>query len=177
MPMITATGFPPRDYAESIWLNTVRPYYANTDVLKCSVDKQDVDYSYLMNGFTDYYLTTAFEGDWNRFFGAYKTGELPSMKLGYIQHPAETITFGEKHAEEPRDDPYMDMWPLEYGNDISAGVDHAKHGKENGRSSGGSNHAFADGSVRYLKFGSTVDPVNQWAVTDVFRNALPPDIY
>jgi len=36
-------------------------------------------------------------------------------------------------------------------------------------SSGGSNYAFVDGSVRYLKFGKDVRPENQWAIDDEDR--------
>ena len=41
---------------------------------------------------------------------------------------------------------------------------------------GGSNFAFVDGSVRYLKFGASVNPLNLWAVSEDWRNAaVKPD--
>ena len=35
---------------------------------------------------------------------------------------------------------------------------------------GGSNYTFADGSVRYLKFGRSMWPINLWAVTPEYRD-------
>jgi hypothetical protein len=37
---------------------------------------------------------------------------------------------------------------------------------QNGFKSGGSNHAFVDGSARYLKYGTSLFPQNLWCVTD-----------
>ena len=39
----------------------------------------------------------------------------------------------------------------------------------NGKESGGSNYAFADGSTRYLKFGKMFTPELLWAVSDKWR--------
>ena len=43
---------------------------------------------------------------------------------------------------------------------------------------GGSNYTFVDGSVRLLKYGESVSPVNLWAVTDEWRDApeVPLDV-
>jgi prepilin-type processing-associated H-X9-DG protein len=55
------------------------------------------------------------------------------------------------------------------GNDITE-LDQGRHatGASNSRS-GGSNYAFVDGSVRYLKFGRSVFPINMWAISDKWR--------
>jgi prepilin-type processing-associated H-X9-DG protein len=37
---------------------------------------------------------------------------------------------------------------------------------------GGANYAFVDGSVRFLKFGQSVNPVNLWALTPTWRAAI-----
>ena len=38
-----------------------------------------------------------------------------------------------------------------------------------GRYSGGSNFVFVDGSARYMRYGTTVWPLNLWAVNDTNR--------
>ena len=43
--------------------------------------------------------------------------------------------------------------------------------------SGGANHAYADGSVRYSLFGRTLCPINEWAVTEAGRTNLAICIY
>ena len=53
------------------------------------------------------------------------------------------------------------------GNDRAV-VNHNMHGS---LKSGGSHFSFADGSVRFLKYGGSVKPVNLWAITDEWRNA------
>ena len=50
--------------------------------------------SYMLNGFVDFFVTTSFNGDWDEFFGAYKTGAFPGMKLSSIPEPSNTISIG-----------------------------------------------------------------------------------
>ena len=90
------------------------------------------------------------------------------MKLANIPEPSNTIFFGEKYEESPHN--HMDFYQGE-GNDFEE-VDQAKHRASDGkRRSGGSNYAFADGSVRFLKWGTTMNPENLWAVTEQWRKA------
>ena len=58
------------------------------------------------------------------------------------------------------------------GNDLFE-LDRSRHGgKHAGNSgSGGSNYAFCDGSVRYIKYGDILWPLNLWAATDEGRIA------
>ena len=56
-------------------------------------------------------------------------------------------------------------------------LNHSVHGSSvrgtKGGRGGGSNFAFTDGSVRYLKHGRSLGPVNLWAVTERWRtNAI-----
>ena len=68
---------------------------------------------------------------------------------------------------------HMDFYQGE-GNDVEA-IDQNKHNSSGGRSKdGGSNFAFADGSVRLLKYGASLSPENLWAVTDQWRDAPSP---
>lgn len=92
------------------------------------------------------------------------------MRENAIRDPSETIFFGEKETSSPHY--YMDF--LEgVGNDITE-VEQARHSKPIGASrGGGSVHAFADGSTRFIRFGKGFTPLNLWAVTDRWRtNAL-----
>jgi prepilin-type processing-associated H-X9-DG protein len=45
---------------------------------------------------------------------------------------------------------------------------HSNNGKKNS-GQGGSNYGFADGSVRFLRFGQSLTPVNLWATTPFWR--------
>ena len=58
------------------------------------------------------------------------------------------------------------------GNDLYE-LDRSRHsgtGAENS-GGGGSDYAFADGSVRFVKFGDILGPINLWGVTDDARVA------
>jgi prepilin-type N-terminal cleavage/methylation domain-containing protein/prepilin-type processing-associated H-X9-DG protein len=167
---------PPRDYAEgAVWVDRLEPYYTNRELLRCPTDRGQVDVSYLLNGFIDYFAMHSFNGDWDEFFGAYKTGGFPAMSLSNIPKPAGTITIGEKRADS-EDDSYMDMWPEQYGSDHLTEVAHGKHQLGSNVRSSGSNYGFADGSVRFLKYGAAFSPKNLWAVTFQFRNAPLPEL-
>ena len=170
-----ADQIPPRSYREgATWVDVLQPYYTDRQLLRCPVDPNEVDQSYLMNGFIDYFVVNSFNGNWDEFFGSYKPGGFPSLKLSQIPYPAETITLGEKKRTLERD-PYMDMWPPQYGSDLTKDVNHAKHRSGNGETGGGANHAFADGSARFLKYGASLRPKNLWAVMDAFRNVPVSD--
>ncbi|RME90020.1 MAG: type II secretion system protein [Verrucomicrobia bacterium] len=163
---------PPRSYrGGAVWVERLRPYYQDPGVLRCPVDRGRLAVGYLLNGFTDYFLEHRFHGDWDAFFGAYKSGGFPGMKLTAIPDPSGTILLGERRPEA-RGDPYMDIWPPEYGSDHLLAVAHGKHHVGSERN-GGSNYGFADGSVRYLRYGEAFHPLNLWAVTPAFRQAPP----
>ena len=167
---------PPRDYdAGAVWVDRLEPYYRDRKLLRCPSDPRGRDQSYLLNGFIDYFVVNSFNGSWDEFFGMYKDGGFPSVKLSNIPKPADTITFGEKRADS-EDDAYMDIWPPQYGSDHLTEVAHGKHRLGSKERSGGSNYAFADGSARYLIYGKAFSPKNLWAVTDQFRNAPLPEL-
>ena len=42
---------------------------------------------------------------------------------------------------------------------------------------GGSNHAYADGSARYIRYGRSLCPLNDWAVTEAGRTNFAICIY
>jgi len=162
-----------------VWSEALKPYYTDPALLQCPTDVGKADRSYLLNGFLDYFVINNYSGNWEEFTGhAYRAGNYPGMKLSNISYPSETIVFGEMKQGLENQDFYMDFWPPDWvPSEHIVVVDHAKHRTGGSRESGGSNHVFADGSTRYLKYGAAVTPKNLWAVTEEFRAVLAlPDL-
>ena len=155
--------FPLRRRQTNHWVYTLKPYYVEAQVLKCPSDRFAEERSYLINGWNDYFQSTLDPADYKRFTNwSWPHG----MKSSAIPNPSETISFGEKRSGSRH--VHMDF-SQGRGNDIEQ-VEQGRHG--GGRpGSGGSNFAFADGSVRFLHYGHSVKPVNLWAVTEEWRNA------
>ncbi len=156
---------------QSNWMAKLHPYYLDRKLLKCPADKFLSDRSYLINGWNDYFRMTLKS---KKDFQSFTNGLWPhGMKLTAIRHPSDTITFGEKASDSPH--VHMDFYQGR-GNDIEE-VEQNRHRTGGNRNSGGSNYGFADGSVRMLKPGESVAPVNLWAVMDFWRfEPLPDDI-
>ena len=154
------------------WPALLLDYYRNTNVLLCPNDvmrgppptdststnvADRANRSYLINGWNDYIVL----------------GDTTSMKEVSVVYPSETLMFGEKKNEpNPAMDYFMDLNEGLFGNDGDK-VEQGCHGVANrGKYAGGSNFAYVDGSVRYMKYGTTVWPLNLWAVTDSNRLAF-----
>ncbi len=124
--------------------------------------------SYIFNGWNDYFAQEM--GDqfnMNTILGK-------TIKDTTIHEPSETILFGEKLYNIGHF--YMDFLEGKLGNDVEV-LNHSMHGStvrgDRGGKGGGSDYAFADGSVRFLKHGGSLAPVNLWAVTERWRtNAI-----
>jgi prepilin-type processing-associated H-X9-DG protein len=119
--------------------------------------------SYLINGFNDYFQASLSAADLVSYMaGTYQNG----LKEDAIPHSSETILFGEKHTTNT--DYYMDF-DEGNGNDLDR-VEQSRH-MSNGAGSrtGGSNYAYTDGSVNFLKYSKSLSPINLWAVTDAAR--------
>jgi prepilin-type N-terminal cleavage/methylation domain-containing protein/prepilin-type processing-associated H-X9-DG protein len=161
--------YPPRTNA-SRWPTLLLQYYQTTNMLLCSTDRlrgpPQTDFasttipdranrSYLINGWNDYF-TDALDA-------------VRSMKETAIVYPTDTCVFGEKKNEPtPAMDFFMDL-NEGVGNDMDK-VEQGCHGAaRKARYSGGSNFAFVDSSVRYKKYGTTVWPMNLWAVNNAGR--------
>ena len=125
--------------------------------------------SYIINGWNDYFKRTLSDPD----FQQYMTGTFPggSIKENAITKPSETVVLGEKKNLQ------LDVGVAVSGHffmDLLEGVGNDADQVERGCHStarsgtvsraGGSNFAFVDGSVRFLKFGHDVWPENLWAV-------------
>jgi prepilin-type N-terminal cleavage/methylation domain-containing protein/prepilin-type processing-associated H-X9-DG protein len=161
------TGNPPR------WPEALRDGYKDMRILTCPTDRpevtsinvtnaDDAPRSYLINGWNDCFQI--------EMGGSFSMGAIVgrAMSEQLIKMPSETILFGEKETTSGHY--YMDM--LEgVGNDFTE-VEQSRHSATT-KNSGGSNFAFADSSVRYLRFGQMLTPENLWAVESSYRNAMP----
>lgn len=159
--------------------------YQNLNLLVCPTERQpgsstagdpsDADQaprSYLVNTFGDYFAAHLSPANFKSFGkGTYAGG----MNEAAIRFPSETILFGEKRTE--RSEFYVDL------NAITASVvdvtEQGRHARSFGHAakSGGSNHSYVDGSVRYSRFGRSLCPIQEWAVTDAGRTNLAICIY
>jgi prepilin-type N-terminal cleavage/methylation domain-containing protein/prepilin-type processing-associated H-X9-DG protein len=174
----SAGFYPPRNFT-NCWPAVLQGTYQNLTMLKCPTDGPNpaaftngpslnaadrAPRSYILNGWNDYFESRTDFESW------YENGD-PSITMpqNAILHPTDTIMFGEKNYD--MQDFYMDY--QEYDDLLK--LDQSKHssvGKPGGSNgSGGSNYAFGDGSVRFLKFGLSVSPIDLWGVTDAQRNA------
>jgi prepilin-type N-terminal cleavage/methylation domain-containing protein/prepilin-type processing-associated H-X9-DG protein len=183
--------YPPRTNAYR-WPTLLQPVYLNTNLLVCPTDAQrgvpQTDTSsptppdrsprsYFINGWNDYFEDTL--GPASPEFAQYMAGTYPKacIKESAVVYPSDTIVFGEKKniATPTPTDPYgsadyfMDIEEGMMGNDVNR-LEHGCHSVFHvGTRAGGSNYAWVDGSVRYVKYGGTTWPLNLWAVSDFYR--------
>ena len=165
---------PPRDALAGHWPTQLQPHYVNVKLLVCPADAEackaaattnaapdTAARSYLMNGFQDALL--------DMFGGALppKGTPLPDLRESIILHPADTIVFGEKASASVQFYVILAADATQYLPDL----EESRHGGAVGlfNKSGQSNYAFGDGSVRALRYGHSLCPVSQWAVTDQGR--------
>jgi prepilin-type N-terminal cleavage/methylation domain-containing protein len=161
--------FPPRTNAWR-WPSALLEYYRTTNLLVCPTDAargkpqtdltstapaDRADRSYMING-------------WNDVFADALT-ESRSMKETTVIYPSETLVFGEKKNDSPHY--FMDLNEGMFGNDGDQ-IEQGCHSvARKARNSGSSDFAYVDGSARSMKFGTTVWPLNLWAVTETNRLA------
>jgi prepilin-type N-terminal cleavage/methylation domain-containing protein len=173
---------PPFSFSTN-WPSRLQPLYQDVDLLLCPTetssrsagnpsDADNAPRSYVMNGFTDYFAATLSPADWKRFTKGTYTG---AMAESAIARPADTILFGEKKSGRP--DFYVNVLDVTSATVLDV-TEQARHSRASGDSqSGGSNHAYADGSVRYVRYGRSLCPVNEWAVTSEDRTKRAVCIY
>jgi prepilin-type N-terminal cleavage/methylation domain-containing protein len=168
---------PPRDTAKR-WPERLSVYFKDLKVLRCPNDgllaatatnstflADAAPRSYIINGWNDYFENQGNATVWNN----YKLGSSGvSLKENTITEPSTTVVFGEKDYDSPHY--YMDF---SFVDDIWQ-LDQSKHsGNRNVRADdrvGGSNHAMADGSVQFIKFGRAFQPRNLWAIVPKVRD-------
>jgi prepilin-type N-terminal cleavage/methylation domain-containing protein/prepilin-type processing-associated H-X9-DG protein len=173
--------YPRRLHLTNAWMFTMKSYYGNNSktnnanskefnskILKCPADRWLEWRSYLMNGWNDHWAATLPQQQYNDVM---KWRYAHGMKESDVKLPSETVIFGEKRIGSYH--VHMDFGQGK-GNDKEE-LNQNMHGGGPGKTSGGSNFAFVDGSTRMLAYGRSVAPINLWANTDVWRNA-PVDL-
>lgn len=160
------------------WPTKLLELYRSTNLLSCPTDlRRGVPPANIGASNPNYFADNAWRSyimnGWNDVFtAAYYSGIAYSMKEASILNPPETIIWGEKR--HIAGDFWMDL--LESGDNLTDKVQHGTHSNYlTPTRSGGANFACADGAVRFLKFGRSVNPVNWWCVdyADRVRFALP----
>jgi prepilin-type N-terminal cleavage/methylation domain-containing protein/prepilin-type processing-associated H-X9-DG protein len=160
--------FPPRRNRTNAWMVTLRPYFVDPAILKCPADRTTTGYSFVINGWNDYFEAELSPEDYAKF----KNWSWPEgMRESAVPNPSETISFGEKRSASRH--VHMDFSQGTLGNDVEQ-IDQARHKSGNAANAGGSNFTFVDGSVRLLLYGQSIKPVNLWAVKEIWRGAPPP---
>ena len=163
-----ADRLPPRIGGSPRWPMLLQETYRSLTILTCPTDLLEgtpatgsgaagsadaAPRSYLING-------------WGDFFANALTST-NALKANAILKTSDTILLGEKQTDKM--DYYMDFNEGITGNDFDR-VEYARHSRPRRTDrGGGSNFNFADGSVRFLKYGTVTWPVNQWAISDADR--------
>ena len=175
--------FPRRSYPGRWPQQLYNDYGENVKLLRCPIDGRNpatcetdsIKYpgdaaprSYIINGLNDYFAdVVGWPGDWASFENLMLAAN--AMKENVVQLPSSTIALGEK--KNSAGDYYMDILEPDpsggggSGNDFTGIAEQSRHdGSGPGTHSGGSNYAFMDGSARFLKFPTSVDPLNLWCI-------------
>ncbi len=169
--------YPPR--AMPFWPYRLKSDYESVKILICPTDNPTAKpmgfplggpgdptfgpRSYMLNGWNDYYESTLLGSQYASF---QNLGWPFGMPETAVLETSETISFGEKTTGSPH--VFMDFFQS-MGNDVLE-IEHGRHSNPGLlKGSGGSNCAFVDGSVRYLRCGQMLAPVNLWGVTALYR--------
>ena len=174
--------FPPR--SKPYWPKRTWKGYEDLKVLICPTDRPegdaagdvtDPDYaarSYILNGFNDYFAETLSrvpgpgggKTQWQQFLDH----EWPfGFAESAMPYPTETIVLGEK-VSGANFNRHMDL--MDPAQTMDRQADDSRHSNSQRRQrTGGSNYAFGDGSVRFIKWPHYLTPVNLWLVTEKAR--------
>jgi prepilin-type N-terminal cleavage/methylation domain-containing protein/prepilin-type processing-associated H-X9-DG protein len=165
---------PPRGVFFNRWPAQLQPGYFDLNLLRCPTDPEakktgavtnavadTAPRSYLMNGFQDAVLEV---------FGGIQPPKgvpLPALRDTVINRPAQTIVFGEKASASTQFYLVLATEASQY----LADLEESRHGGAGGspNKSGSANYAFGDGSVRALRYGQAICPINLWAATEKGR--------
>jgi prepilin-type N-terminal cleavage/methylation domain-containing protein len=169
-----AGQMPPRNSSGDQWPAQLQRNYADLKLLRCPSDPEAklsgtvtneladaAPRSYLMNGLQDAILEIS---------GGVAPGKgkpLPILRESLLNRLANTIVFGEKASASLRFYLVLDSDASLFLPDL----EESRHGGAGGllNKSGGSNYAFGDASVRFVRYGETLCPFNLWAVTEQGR--------
>lgn len=162
--------FPPR--FTPYWPARLKPHYDTLTILQCPTDRPqanavgsptNADFaprSYVINGWNDYFRKTLQGSQWEQF----KDHKWPfGMPETAMSEPSDTIVFGEMVTDK-----YFYHVDFFQNDDVNF-IERSRHSNGNQRTSGGSVYAFGDHSVRFLKYGKDLSPVNMWATEEQYR--------
>ena len=172
--------FPPR--SSPYWPSRTWKGYEDLRILICPTDRPEGDpaapggdmtipdyapRSYILNGFNDYFQETlsavpgsSGQSQWQQYLDR-------RWPFGFAEsamaEPSETIVIGEKPSGDFNK--HMDMLdPMQQPPEKQ--VEDSRHSNpRRGQRAGGSNYAFGDSSVRFIKWPHYMVPVNLWYVT------------
>ena len=171
-------NFPPR-LVNPHWPVQLQTNYVNLRVLVCPSDPGGVSgddsnpdtapRSYVMNSFSDYFAATLSATDWKNYN---KGTFVAALNESALPRPSDTIIFGEKKTGST--DFYVSLTPLLTVVNVT---EQGRHSHTSAAKSGGANHVYADGSVRYTRYGRSLCPLNDWAVTEAGRTNFSICIY
>jgi prepilin-type N-terminal cleavage/methylation domain-containing protein len=173
------------------WPAKFHSNYRNLQVLRCPSDGPQIPLSgltdtnkypadavarsYVINGWNDFFKRSMSDEEFQAYMS---TSSQVSFRPSAILHPSDTIIFGEKKNRSPHY--YMDLlepgrstdFPgVVLGNDETE-LEQGRHvGLGPGTRSGGSVHAMADGSARFIKYWRALGPLNLWCVVDEDRSS------
>jgi prepilin-type N-terminal cleavage/methylation domain-containing protein/prepilin-type processing-associated H-X9-DG protein len=166
--------YPPHTHPNR-WCDRLLDGYQNVRLLWCPMDRNPATAngastngwpaaasprSYVMNGYNDYYELRGI--NWRGFTDEGLFGTEASISEMVIQDPTDTIIFGEKLESSPHF--HMDVVLGDHDEAFGRNIlDETKHGS-------GSNYVFADGSVRFLRWGEAFSPINLWGITPGWRD-------
>jgi prepilin-type N-terminal cleavage/methylation domain-containing protein len=174
--------FPPR--SKPYWPKRTWKGYEDLRILVCPTDRpepdtagdvNDPDYaprSYILNGFNDYFAETlsrvAGPGGGKPQWQQFLDHEWPfGFAESAIAEPTETIVFGEKPGGA-NFNRHMDL--MDPAQTMDRQADDSRHSNpRRGQRGGGSNYAFGDSSVRFIRWPNYLVPVNLWLVTPSAR--------
>jgi prepilin-type N-terminal cleavage/methylation domain-containing protein len=179
-------GYPPRPEdrvanANPRWPSLLLPYYLMTNILLCPSEKTNAPAtsgaastfpgdqawrSYLINGFNDGYAAK-YPGWTSTSTCTNPANQLPYLTENDIPLPSATAVFSEKLSFAG--DFFMDYFNIDDGNIL----DQTKHSGVN-TNEGGSVVAFVDGSARYMKNLTTMQPTVLWCTVPLYRNGATP---
>jgi len=179
--------FPPR--SNPYWPQRIWKGYENLQILICPTDRPEPadparatepDYaarSYILSGFNDYFSetlsretgTNSGKSQWDQFLAHQWPFGFPESAMA---EPSDTIVFGEKLTGTPtlpNINMHLDLMdPMQ---PIDRQIEDSRHGNPQSRQkTGGSNYAFGDGSVRFLRWQEWQYPLNLWYATRKYRD-------
>ena len=171
--------FPPRLLTPQ-WPEQLQADYQNLSILICPSDPapggsgfnaDTAPRSYVMNSFSDYFATTLSATDWRNYNKGTFTA---AINESAIPRPSDTIIFGEKKTGSAEF--YVALTPAITAVSVTEQGRHSRTGGPLSKT-GGANHAYLDGSARYTRFGRSLCPGNEWAVTEAGRTNFSVCIY